>query len=66
MKAWEKGIDVLTHCYSGGQPNNETGPIDPSRNSTFDFLKKFFGEVTSVFPEHCVFLGGDEVYFDCW
>ena len=57
---------MLTHCYSGGKPNNEYGPMDPSRNSTFDFLKQMFSEVATVFPDHYVHLGGDEVDFDCW
>ncbi|UJR33671.1 hypothetical protein I4U23_021103 [Adineta vaga] len=65
-ESWGLVLDVLTHCYSGGKPNNEFGPMDPSRNSTFDFLKKIFGEIATVFPDHYVHLGGDEVDFDCW
>ncbi|CAF1064636.1 unnamed protein product [Rotaria magnacalcarata] len=65
-QSWGRVIDVLTHCYSGGKPNNEFGPMDPSRNSTFSFLKEMFSEVANVFPDHYVHLGGDEVDFDCW
>ncbi|CAF0787394.1 unnamed protein product [Adineta steineri] len=65
-QSWGLAIDILTHCYSGGKPNDEFGPMDPSRNTTFDFLKKLFSEVASVFPDHYMHLGGDEVDFDCW
>ncbi|CAF2329153.1 unnamed protein product [Rotaria sp. Silwood2] len=65
-QSWGRVIDVLTHCYSGGKPNNEFGPMDPTQNSTFDFLKQIFSEVANVFPDHYVHLGGDEVDFDCW
>ena len=65
-QSWGRVIDVLTHCYNGGQPTDERGPMDPSRNSTFDFLQKFFGELATVFPDHYIHLGGDEVSFNCW
>ncbi|CAF0740625.1 unnamed protein product [Didymodactylos carnosus] len=63
--SWGKAVDILTKCYSGGKPDNEFGPMDPSRNSTFDFLKTFFGELADVYPDHYIHLGGDEVSFDC-
>ena len=65
-RSWGKSVDVLTRCYTGGQPNKHYGPMDPSRNSTFDFLKSFFTEVAETFPDQYVHLGGDEVDFDCW
>ena len=65
-ESWGEVLDILTKCYSGGKPNNELGPMDPSRNSTYDFLKKLFSEVANVFPDNYIHLGGDEVEFDCW
>jgi hexosaminidase len=59
-------VDILTQCYTLGKPNGEFGPIDPSRNSTFAFLKSFFAEIANIFPDRFVHLGGDEVEFECW
>jgi hexosaminidase len=65
-KSWGKTLDVLTACYDGEKPTGHYGPMDPSRNSTFDFLESFFQEIANVFPDQYVHLGGDEVEFDCW
>jgi hexosaminidase len=34
--------------------------MDPSRESTFEFLDKFFGEMTALFPDAYFHIGGDE------
>jgi hexosaminidase len=35
--------------------------LDPSRESTFRFLDRFFGEMATLFPDPYVHIGGDEI-----
>lgn len=66
-RSWGEAFpDLLTTCYEGMEPSGNLGPIDPTRNETYVFLKELFTEVAGVFPDQYVHLGGDEVSFDCW
>ncbi len=57
----------MTECsYAKNESGPRYGPMDPSKNETFTFLKDLFGEVLTVFPDKAVHLGGDEVDFTCW
>ncbi|KAK7891244.1 hypothetical protein WMY93_023207 [Mugilogobius chulae] len=66
-QSWGKGQpDLLTPCYSGSSPSGQFGPVNPSLNSTFDFMSRLLKEVSKVFPDSYIHLGGDEVDFTCW
>lgn len=66
-QSWGKAYpELLTPCYNGATPNGKLGPMNPILNSTYRFLKEFFDEVTRVFPDQYLHLGGDEVPFNCW
>lgn len=60
----ESHPEVLTKCL--GQYEGFLGPVDPTKNSTYDFMRKMFKELVEVFPDQFIHLGADEVGYECW
>ncbi|XP_078420011.1 beta-hexosaminidase subunit beta isoform X2 [Cetorhinus maximus] len=65
-QSWKGIRNLLTPCYNGEKPTGAFGPINPSLNTTYDFLNQLFKEISLVFPDAYIHLGGDEVNFECW
>lgn len=60
----ESHPEVLAKCY--GHLAGYMGPVDPTKNSTYDFMRDLFKELVEVFPDQFIHLGADEVEPDCW
>eukprot|EP01050_Picozoa_sp_SAG11_P001731 SAG11_NODE_79_length_17750_cov_28.445980_7_plen_928_part_00 len=58
---------LLTSCYQqGGQTVIGTGPLDPTKEATFTFLRTLLAEIKPLFSDNMFMVGGDEVDFGCW
>lgn len=58
---------LLTECYDHyGKKNGFYGPMNPTKKRVYAFVETFFEEITQVFPDKYLHLGGDEVDLKCW
>ena len=70
--AKQRGVRVIPEIempghgsFNAGMPELTTSSctdvLDPTRNSTYAFLSAFLAEMTTVFDDELIYLGGDEV-----
>jgi len=68
--AWFVGYPELASGPGSYQIERRWGifdPVmDPSREQTYEFLDKFIGEMSELFPDHYFHIGGDEVNGKQW
>ena len=58
--------ELLTTCYTDGEPDGTYGPVNAISEVTWPFLTSLFKEIVSDFKDKYLHLGGDEVDFKCW
>jgi N-acetyl-beta-hexosaminidase len=54
------GYNVTTYCPDYNHNINNI-PLNPSYPLTFELLEGFLGEMSPLFPDEYMHLGGDEV-----
>ena len=67
--AWSEALpDLFITCpnLDRGNFGGEQRVIDPTLNATWEFLDKFFEELSGRFPDRYLHLGGDEVNVGCF
>jgi hexosaminidase len=65
--AWFAGYPELASTPGPFVPADRGGSVmDPSKESTYDFLDGFIGEITQLFPDPYFHIGGDEVNPRIW
>lgn len=57
-------INLLTPCFD--KFDGKFGPLDPTKNFTYEFVGNLLREMAKVFPDEFLHLGADEVDYQCW
>ncbi|CAI6374645.1 unnamed protein product [Macrosiphum euphorbiae] len=55
---------LLTECSDSD--TNQFGPIDPTVEKNYNFIRTLLSEVSELFHDNYLHLGGDEVDSSCW
>jgi hexosaminidase len=65
--AWFAGYPELASTPGPFTPTDRGGSVmDPSKESTYEFLDGFIGEMIQLFPDPYFHIGGDEVVARIW
>jgi hexosaminidase len=64
--SWGKGdASLIAKCPSYSANINNI-PLNPTLQHTYDVIRGFLTEMSTLFPDQYIHLGGDEVVFGCW
>ncbi|VDO02386.1 unnamed protein product [Rodentolepis nana] len=65
--SWGYGYSsIMTQCSPSWAQPDAMGVLNPIKNVTYNFVGSLLAEITNVFPDNALHLGGDEVNFTCW
>lgn len=65
--SWGKAYpEITTHCPELSASNINVVPLNPTHNMTFQVVGDVIKDVSNMFPDQFLHLGGDEVQTQCW
>lgn len=53
--------ELLTQCQG-----KWSEPLDVTKNEVYPFVNKLYNEISAIFPDDWIHIGGDEVNLSCW
>lgn len=64
----DKFKDITTSCpaYTDELGHIDDVPLDPTLVKTYDVIEDLLLELTAIFPDQYLHVGGDEVKYGCW